>query len=129
MALWKVEPTYKKSCIERETWHKDGQSITMETGWRWGEFIIETEGDEPPVIAENTDLFNCHYEVVDWSTDDGCWCDYEYTGMTEEEIVAKQEWFDEGNSLWDLESDGWSQDDTEMNITCEVTIERVEDKE
>jgi hypothetical protein len=129
MALWKVEPTWKKSCIERETWHKDGQSITMETGWRWGEFIIETEGDEPPVIEEGIDLFNCDYEVVDWSTDDGCWCDYEYEGMTEEEIAEKQEWFDDGNSLWDLESDGWSQDDTEMIITCEVSIERVEDTE
>ena len=128
MALWKVEPTYKKSCVERETWYKDGQSITQETGWRWAEFIIETEGDEPPVIAENTDIFNGDWELVDWSADDGCWCDYEYNGMTEEEISEKQEWFDEGNSIWELEGE-WSQDDTEMYITCEVTIERLEDKE
>ena len=44
--------------------------------------------------------------------------------MTEEEIVAMQEWFDEGNSLYELEDDGWFQSEGEMFITCEVTIER-----
>lgn len=129
MALWKVEPTYKKSCVEKQTYRKDGKYITEETGWRWGEFIIETETDEPPVFEDGVDIFSCGYELVDWSTDDGCWVDYEYSGMTEEEIVAMQEWFDEGNSLYELEDDGWSQGDGEMFITCELSIERVEDKE
>ena len=124
MALWKVEPTYKKSCVEKQTYRKDGKYITEETGWRWGEFIIETETDEPPVLESGVDIFSCGYDLVDWSSDDGCWVDYEYKGMTEEEIVTKQEWFDDGNSIWDLESDGWSQDDTEMFITCELSIER-----
>jgi hypothetical protein len=126
MALWKVEPTWKKSCIERETYTKEGKSITQETGWRWGEFIIETEDDSPPELEEGVDIFSCDYELIDWSTDDGCWTDYEYSGMTEEEILEMQDWFDEGNSLYELEEDGWNQGDGEMIINCEMTIEKVE---
>jgi hypothetical protein len=46
--------------------------------------------------------------------------------MTEEEILEMQEWFDEGNSLYELEEDGWNQGDGEMIINCEMTIEKVE---
>jgi hypothetical protein len=126
MALWKVEPVFKKSCIERQTYTKDGKSITEELGWRWGEFTIETEDDSPPELEEGVDMFSCGYELIDFSTNDGCWTDYEYSGMTEEEILEMQEWFDEGNSLYELEEDGWNQGDGEMIINCEMTIEKVE---
>lgn len=129
MALWKIEPTYKKSCIEREIWYNDTKNVIQETGWRWAEFIVRTETDEPPVIDENTDIFNADFDLVDWSADDGCWCEYEYEGMTDEEIETLSEWFDEGNAIWELDSQGWSQGDTEMYITCEVTIERVKDED
>jgi hypothetical protein len=125
MALWKVEPVFKKSCIEQQTYSKDGKSITEETGWRWGEFIIETEDDEPPVLEEGVDIFDCGYELVDWSTDDGCWTDHTYSGMTEEEIVTMQSRFDDSVSLYELEDEGWLQGDCAMFISCELSIEKV----
>ena len=52
MATWNVQPTYKKSVIERQRMYKDGQSFIVETGWRWGSFECETEDDNPPLIEE-----------------------------------------------------------------------------
>jgi hypothetical protein len=42
MALWKIEPTFKKSLLERCYYFKDGKTMMIETGWRWGEFTCET---------------------------------------------------------------------------------------
>lgn len=127
MALWKVEPTYKKSCIERQYYNKDDKTICWEIGWRWGEFFIEVEGDETPVLEAGVDIFNCDYELSDWSSDDGCWEDYDYTNMTDEEIEEIQNFLDEGNSGFDLEGLGWIPTDGEMIIDCDVSVERVSD--
>jgi len=126
MAQWKIEPTWKKSLLERMHFTKDGKTIIIETGWRWGTFYCETEGDEPPVIEEGTDLFNCDYEVEMQETSDGCWEEREFYGFTEEEEEAMTEWLDE-NSWWDLEEEGWVQCDNEMIMDCEPSIERLEE--
>ena len=66
MALWKVRPSWKKSLVERQYWtREDGPYIVNEMCWRTGEFIIETEDDEPPVIDEDTNLFDLtdHWET------------------------------------------------------------------
>ena len=126
MALWKVEPTWKKSIIERQHWSKDGNLITHEIGWRWGEFFIETEDDTPPAIAEGVDIFNCGYECNDWSTDDGCWEETDFDIESDEE-QERIELFLEENSVYDLEEDGWVCNDCEMIIECELNIEKVEE--
>ena len=126
MATWKIEPTWKKSIVERQYWTKDGNTITHEIGWRWGEFFIETEGDEPPKLDKdgNIDILNCDYECNDWSTDDGCWeeTDFDVPEGEQEQL----ELFLEENSVYDLEEDGWVVDECEMWITCPITIERVD---
>ena len=58
MAIWKLEPTLKKSLIERSYYHKDGMTLMVETGWRWGEFTVETEDDNPPNISEGDEYQN-----------------------------------------------------------------------
>jgi hypothetical protein len=126
MATWKVTPTWKKSCVEKTYWTKDGMTIVQETGWRWGEFFVETEDDNPPVLEEGVDIFSSGYECQDWSTDDGCWEEIEYINVPEEEQEKIQEFFDEGNSVYDLEEQGWISDDAEMFITCEMEIEKVD---
>jgi hypothetical protein len=126
MALWKIEPAWKKSLVERNHYHKDGKEIVVETGWRWGSFTCETEDDTPPVIESGENLFECAYEVEMQETFDGCWEDYEYNGMTEEEIVEVQNFIDE-NSYFDLEELGWSCGDTEMIIDGDVSIEKIEE--
>jgi len=126
MALWKIEPSWKKSLAERIHYHKDDKTIIIETGWRWGEFTCETEGDEPPVIEEGTDLYDCGYDVELQYCDDGCWEEREFEGFTEEEEEAMNEWLDE-NSSFDLEEEGWDFGDTEMIITCDPLIELIKE--
>jgi hypothetical protein len=125
MAVWKIEPTWKKSLAERSHYTKDDKQIIIETGWRWGEFIIETEDDEPPVLEEGVDLFNCDYEVEMQYCDDGCWEEREFYGFTDEEEEAMNEWLDE-NSWLDLEEEGWTPSENEMIMSCEPSIEKVE---
>ena len=126
MARWNIQPSYKKSVIERTHFYKEGKSIIIETGWRWGEFICETEDDNPPLIENGTDLFDCGYEVELQECFDGCWEEREFYGFTEEEQSAMEEWLDE-NSAWDLESEGWDFGDSEMIMGCDPVIERVEE--
>lgn len=122
--LWKVTPTYKKSILDRNVWTKDGQEIVQDTWWRWGEFFVSTETDQPPVIEAYDDLMDGEYVLEDWSTDDASSenitfdCDEE----TEREV---QEFLDEGNSVYDLEQLGWEIAYSEMYIECDVNVEKV----
>ena len=126
MALWKIQPTWKKSLIERIHYHKDDKEIICETGWRRGEFSCETEDDNPPVIKEGTDLFDCDYDIEMQETSDGCWTEYEFDGFTEEEEDEMREWLEE-NSFFDLEEDGWIPGDCEMIMDCPAEIEKLEE--
>ena len=128
MAKWKVTPVWKKSIVEVQEWIKPGEPgyINHEIGWRWGEFIIETEDDNPPELEEGVDMFNCGYECNDWSTDDGCYEDTE-VDVSDELLQEELEEFLEENSIYDLEEKGWVMSDSYMYINCELNIEKVED--
>ena len=128
MARWKITPTWKKSIVEVQEWIKPGEPgyINHEIGWRWGEFIIETEDDNPPELEEGVDMFNCGYECNDWSTDDGCYEDTE-VDVSDELLQEEIEEFLEENSIYDLEEKGWVMSDSYMYINCELNIEKVED--
>jgi hypothetical protein len=126
MAIWSVKPVYKKSIIERQTWENGGDSFVYETGWRWGEFHVTTEDDNPPVLEEGVDLFNCDYEVELIETSDGCWDDYDYDNCSDETREKLEEFFDDGGSIFDIEEEGWYNSETEMIINCEMEIELVE---
>ena len=125
MALWKIEPTWKKSLIERMYFTKDGNTVMIETGWRWGSFECETEDDNPPDIVAGTDLWNCKYDVEMIETFDGCWEEHDMDECDEE----TQEWLEEfleENSWLDLEEHGWIQEDSEMIIDCDPAFEMLE---
>lgn len=125
MATWSVKPEWKKSIIERQEWTKDGNTFIYETGWRWGEFHVTTEDDNPPVLEAGVDLYNCDYEVELYETTDGCWDDYEFEGCDEETVEWLNEFLEE-NSVYDLEEHGWYCGDTEMIIDCDMIIERLD---
>jgi hypothetical protein len=120
---WKVTPTYKKSILERNVWVKGDQEIIQDIWWRWGEFFVTTETDEPPTIESGDDLMGGEYVLQDWSTDDATAEDitYECDEETEQEV---QEFLDEGNSLFDLEQEGWEISYSEMYIECDVIVEK-----
>ena len=124
MAQWKVEPTWKKSVIERNYMHKGDNTIIVEIGWRWGEFIVYTEDDNPPDIEAGVDIFNCGYESEMVETFDGCWDDIEYDNVDDDTLEWLEE-FLEDNSYYDLEEHGWEYGDCEMIIDCDLEITRI----
>lgn len=127
MATWKVEPTFKKSVIERNYMRKGDNVVMVETGWRWGEFLVFTDDDEPPKLEAGVDIYNCDYETEFVETWDGCWEDHNFDDCDEETQAWLEEFFEEGNSFLDLEEHGWSQDECEMIIDCELKITKVEE--
>lgn len=127
MATWSVKPTFKKSIVERQHMIKDGNVLIVETGWRWGEFHVYTDDDNPPDIEAGVDIYNCDYETELIETTDGCWEEHDMEGCDEETQEWLEEFFEEGNSYFDLEEHGWSFDDCEMIIDCDLEIEKVED--
>ena len=123
MAEWSVKPEWKKSIIERNYYHKDGATITAETGWRWGEFIVYTDDDNPPDIEAGVDMYNCDYDTEMVETNDGCW---EEVTVDDEDLEEWLEEFLEENSYLDLEEEGWMMGDSEMIFDCDLIIERVD---
>lgn len=124
MATWKVEPTFKKSVIERIYMVKDDNRICVETGWRWGEFLVFTEDDNPPAIGMGVDIYSCDYETEMLETWDGCWEEVDYD-CDEDTQQWLEEFFEEGNSYFDLEEHGWMHDESEMIIDCDLKITRM----
>jgi hypothetical protein len=125
MVTWSIKPSWKKSLHERNYYNKDDNTFMVETTWRWGEFTIMTEDDTPPNIEDGDDLY-CDYvcELVECS--DGCDEDYDFDECDEETRKWLEEFFEDGNSYLDLEEHGWTLIDTEMIISCDPEITKVE---
>mgnify|MGYP003333860102 FL=1 len=126
MATWSVKPEYKKSIIERNYLSKGDNTIVVETGWRWGEFHVITEDDNPPNISEGVEITNCGYESEMIELNDGCWEDIDYDACDDETREWLEEFFEDGNNWLDLEEHGWYQDQCQMIIDCDLLIEKVE---
>jgi hypothetical protein len=126
MAEWSVKPVYKKSIIERQTWENGGETFVWETGWRWGEFLVYTEDDTPPKLEEGVDIFNCDYDTELVETSDGCWEEYDFDNCSDETREYIENFLEEGNSVFDLEEEGWYNAETEMIINSDMIIERVD---
>ena len=127
MATWSIKPSWKKSLIERMYLTKGDNTFMVETGWRWGDFTCETEDDNPPVIKEGMNLFDCGYDVEMQETSDGCWEEHDYDDCDDETREWLEEFFEEGGSWYDLEEHGWVLEDNEMIIDCEPIIERIDE--
>jgi hypothetical protein len=125
MALWSVKPTWKKSIIERQEWTKGEERLIVETGWRWGEFTVETEDDNPPNLEAGVDIFDCGYPAELVECNDGCWEEHDMDECDDETREFLEEFLEE-NSVFDLEEHGWSIGDTEMIIDCDMEIEMIE---
>lgn len=122
MTIWKVANSHKKMCEEREIWTKDDKTIIRITGFRWGTFTIETNNGEPPedIDPENPDGINMYDYFSDnadngaelESMDDGCYLDYEFNGIDEEEQEELQAAMEDDHYQY-LEGDGWYNSETE----------------
>lgn len=125
MAEWSVKPIWKKSIIERQEWLKGDNRLIVETGWRWGEFHVTTEDDNPPVLEAGVDIYDCGYDSELYECTDGCWEEHDMDECDEETRVWLEEFLEE-NSVFDLEEEGWISGDTEMIIDCDMLIERID---
>lgn len=127
MATWSVEPTWKKSVIERQYWTKDGNTFVYDTGWRWGVFHVYTDDDNPPDIEAGVNIYDCGYETELIETWDGCWDDFDWDECDDDVREWIENFLEEGNSVYDLEEHGWINNETEMIIDCDLQITRVND--
>jgi hypothetical protein len=120
MTTWNLSPQYKKSAVEKMFFYKDGKIITIEQGFRWANFKVES--DVRPLTDD--ELKNADgYELgaIDndeswemWDMTDGCWLEIEaHSGdVTDEELEEFENAWEE-DSYCGVEELGWSNDDTE----------------
>jgi len=82
---YRLTPENKKCTIEKTIFSKGNKQIVVETVWRYA--IFELEYPEVPVFEPNMELyeeFGNNLEFVESGDGDVF---YDYSGMTEEEIV------------------------------------------
>ena len=130
-----IEPKYKKSIIESNIFHKEVRGntyvATLETNWRGGKFyadvtqkelwnLVNNKDDQPIVISsfENFELD---------STWDGCWCEWNFSDNTPEELQTKVRsiWEEHGEypDDWSEEEEQWGPMDTEYHIIGKVEVD------
>jgi len=120
MATWALSPQYKKSAVEKMFFYKEGKIITIEQGFRWATFKVDS--DERPLTDEelkNEDYYELGGIANDeswemWEMIDGCWCDIEAGNdkATEDDVEEFISAWDE-DSYDGVENLGWQCDDTE----------------
>ena len=127
-----IEPTYKKSVIEYNTFTKkvgdETYVATMETGWRWGKFYISVDAEEIKEIVESSEVEISAYDDFELDyCDDGCWGYWTFSdNVPEEEQEKVQEIWEEGG--WgDLEENDWYDDGCEYYMNCDISFTKVED--
>lgn len=126
---WKITPSTKKSILDKTYWVKGDMRICQEVGWRWGEFFVDPMSDvtiEEYLSGKDDEIIlNEEFDVIDFSTEDGCWEEYTYSeDMTDEEIEAIEEFLEDGGNL---DEDGWTIIDSDVVIQGDIEIEEVDD--
>jgi hypothetical protein len=120
MATWNLSPQYKKSAVEKMFFYKDGMIISIEQGFRWANFTVES--DTRPLTDDelkNEDGYElgCIDNDESWEMQDmtdGCWLEItrENDKVTDEELEKFEAAWEE-DSYSGVEELGWSNDDTE----------------
>jgi len=119
MAIFKLQTTIKKSCIETTTYEKDGKTVNIESGYRWASYIIEAENadfvkqldltNENGMDPYSIDVVADGIESVELDMlDDQCWVDITTDGMDEDEEEDITSYIDDEGE-YGLEEDGWEQ--------------------
>lgn len=137
MTTWYVKTTNKKSVEEHQLWVKNGITIRRLTGYRWGEFNIETEDDQPPTFEykqvpcgddnlDSVDMWNCGYESDLVELDDGWYEDVIWPDnlapFARDNLEVK--WEHKPYSSW--EDEGWVLTETEVWFTGPLEIGKVD---
>ena len=130
---YKVSTRYKKSVAEVEYYTKDGKTVAYTTGWRWGYVtLLVPEGTDlaAELDAENNEVLeidDLEYEVYDREMDVGCWDEWDYGELDDDEIAAIDEAFEEEGDAYSALVDilGWEQNDSELSFSGPLDIENM----
>ena len=139
MANWIVKTLDKKSIEEHQHFYKDGKTIVYVTGWRWGEWEVETNDDNPPEFEftfvpggngkkDSIDMYNCcdnNIEQCEMNhTSDGWYTDIVWPDDMEDEERERLESAMEENGVYEVleEQEGYYLDETEMWIWGPIEI-------
>jgi hypothetical protein len=134
MARYKISTEQKKSVVELERWiNTDTEKLfTIEHGWRWGEWFIESDNPSNIILDAGDGqhlqvLLGFSTEVIDTNLDDGCWCEFGFDDDFSPELIEQIEkaWEDEGAD--GLEQLGFEHYDTETRVSGPLLLEKVED--
>lgn len=139
MSLLKVTNEVKKNVIEIETWiHEDKEiGVDIETGYRFGTYVIDIEEEDEPIEAENlVGTIITDYNIEEVETTDSFSFSFAEVfktnasqPLTEEQqdsIISELEsLFDEGG-FSAMEEAGWSHHNTETYIYGPLIIEEVQ---
>ena len=121
---WMISNQEKKNVTETETWTKDGETLTHETGWRWGKWRTETAPDlskyDEDEGCDPCDLFDAEMD----STDDGCWEEWTWPDEVDEEEAERLEDIYNEDAEEGLENEDWVLDDTEYWVSGPLDIEQ-----
>jgi len=126
---WKITPSTKKSVLDNTYWIKDDMQICQEVGWRMGEFFVDPMPDvtiEEYLSGKDDEIIlNEEFDVINFSTTDGCWEEYTYSeNMSDDDIAEIEELLEDGGSLDDA---GWTILDSDVIIQGDIEIEEVND--
>lgn len=115
MAIWKITNSHKKNAVERQFWVKDGVSVIKEEGYRWGVWTCESD-QQPDIDLDNPDGYELMSTDHDWEMQemiDGCWVEWVFPDEIDEQEQERIQELWNQDSFEGLESDGWSNDETE----------------
>lgn len=109
---WKISTLEKKNVVENEMFTKDGKTVTHSTGFRWGYVIVE-EDPEIENPADSDSVIVSDYSIEDCGYDDGCWEEWDFGDLSEDEIELFMQMWEDG---WydSLSTIGWDHTDTEV---------------
>ena len=128
---YKVSTRHKKSVTEIEYFRKDDKTITYSTGWRWGHVVLLVpEGVDlaAELDAENNEeieIDELEYDIFDREMDDGCWDEWDYGDLDDEEIAAIEEAVEEEGYAYGALVDmlGWDAVDSTLVFSGPLDIE------
>ena len=133
---YEVNPTYKKSVVENETFYsKEYGTVVVTVLWRWGTwYLTPQDKDEVKLLkqAMKKDIQLCINDFSDFEmreTWDGCSEDLEYEGdvWTEEQFESfKEEYYEDPWGT--MEKYGFDPQDCETYIHCEIDVKEVEEE-
>ena len=124
MTEWKVSTQNKKCVEEHEIWQKDNMIIRRITGFRWGNWLVTTNDDNPPILNQDSgpggnavnmyDYFDENVENIELDfLNDGWYAEVIWPNdmSAEERKRLDNLWEEESYSSW--EDDGWVNYETE----------------